>query len=91
MRKGMELRRRRPPQTSELTLVSERVRRLERQRNSGTPDRPPQAAGCAQIFLIFLKSSKGFNHQNYCKQKNYKVCNQLGIEDALYSEACDVW
>lgn len=47
-------------------------------------------SGCAQIFLISLKSGEGFNHQNYCKQENYKVCNQLGIEDTLYAEACDV-
>ena len=46
--------------------------------------------GCAQIFLIFLKSSEGFYHQDNCKQKNYKVCNQLGIEDALNAEACNV-
>lgn len=90
-RKGMKLRRRRPTQASELTLVSERVRRLERQRNSVTPDRPPQAAGCAQIILIFLKSSEGFNHQNNCEKENYKVCNQLSIEDALYSKACNMW
>ena len=48
-------------------------------------------SGCAQIFLIFLKSSEGFYHQYNCEQENYKVCNQLSIEDALYSKACNMW